>query len=86
MANFSSSARKLEYHVLLLALYKVPDMVFMPSLDNVADSFYDLVDSLVGDIYKQASLVPRLASHSGQEHYQVGVRVCSGRDGWVYVV
>ncbi|XP_070187600.1 dynein beta chain, ciliary-like isoform X2 [Littorina saxatilis] len=49
---------------------QVPDMVFIPSLDNVADGFYDLVDSLVGDMYKQASLIPRLASHSGQEHYQ----------------
>ena len=51
---------------------QVPDMVFTPSLDfGVADGFYDLVDGLVGDIYKQASLVPRLAKHSGQEHYQV---------------
>lgn len=50
----------------------VPDMVFNPSLDyGVADGFYDLVDGLVGDIYKQASFVPRLATHSGQEHYQV---------------
>jgi hypothetical protein len=50
---------------------QVPDMVFIPSLDNAADSFYDLVDSLVGDMYKQSSLIPRLATHSGQEHYQV---------------
>lgn len=51
---------------------QVPEMVFMPSLDyGVADGFYDLVDGLVGDIYKQSSLVPRLAAHSGQEHYQV---------------
>ncbi|XP_013396327.1 dynein beta chain, ciliary isoform X2 [Lingula anatina] len=50
---------------------QVPDMVFNPSLDyGVADGFYDLVDGLVGDIYKQASLIGRLAAHSGQEHYQ----------------
>lgn len=48
-----------------------PEMVFQPSLDfGVADGFYDLVDGLVGDIYKQASLIPRLAAHTGQEHYQ----------------
>jgi dynein heavy chain len=51
---------------------QVPEMVFLPSLDyGVADGFYDLVDGLVGDIYKQSSLIPRLAKHSGQEHYQV---------------
>lgn len=51
---------------------QVPEMVFNPSLDyGVADGFYDLIDGLVGDIYKQASKVSRLAAHSGQEHYQV---------------
>ena len=48
------------------------DMLFNPSLDyGVADGFYDLIDGLVGDIYKQASQINRLAAHSGQEHYQV---------------
>ena len=47
-------------------------MVFRPSLDvGVADGFYDLIDGLVGDVYKQASKISRLAVHSGQEHYQV---------------
>lgn len=51
---------------------QAPDMVFNPSLDlDVADGFYDLVDSLVGDIYKQASKIQRLAVHSGQYNYQV---------------
>lgn len=50
---------------------RVPEMVFQPSLEyGVADGFYDLVDGLVGDIYKQASLITRLAKHSGQDHYQ----------------
>lgn len=50
---------------------QAPEMVFVPSLEfGVPDGFYDLVDGLVGDIYKQASLVKRLAEHSGQEHYQ----------------
>ena len=47
-------------------------MVFVPSLDyGVADGFYDLVEMLVSDIYKMASLVKRLAEHNGMEHYQV---------------
>lgn len=47
-------------------------MIFIPSLDiGIADGFYDLVDGLVGDIYKQASGIERLAKHSGQPHYQV---------------
>ena len=47
-------------------------MIFIPSLDiGVADGFYDIVDGLVGDIYKQASGIERLAKHSGQPHYQV---------------
>ena len=51
---------------------QVPDMVFNPSLGfGVADGFYDLIDGLVGDIYKQASKITRLAAHCGQEHYQV---------------
>lgn len=42
-------------------------MVFVPSLEfGIPDGFYDLVDGLVGDIYKQASLIKRLAPHSGQ--------------------
>ncbi|BFZ02963.1 hypothetical protein BsWGS_06002 [Bradybaena similaris] len=54
---------KLELHV--------PEMIFVPSLDfGMADGFYDEVDGLVGDVYKQASLIPRLAEHSGQQHYQ----------------
>ena len=43
------------------------EMVFLPSLEfGVPDGFYDLVDGLVGDIYKQAALIKRLAAHSGQ--------------------
>jgi dynein heavy chain len=54
---------------------QVPEMIFAPSLDfGVADGFYDIIDGLIGDIYKQASKIKRLASHSGQEHYQVLTR------------
>lgn len=46
-------------------------MIFHPSLDyGIADGYYDLVDGLVGDVYKQASLIPRLAAHTGVVHYQ----------------
>nr|P39057.1 RecName: Full=Dynein beta chain, ciliary [Heliocidaris crassispina]BAA00827.1 dynein beta-heavy chain [Heliocidaris crassispina] len=50
---------------------QVPDMIFNPSLDyGIADGFYDLVEMLISDTYKMASLVNRLAEHNGQEHYQ----------------
>ncbi|KAJ8313224.1 hypothetical protein KUTeg_009222, partial [Tegillarca granosa] len=50
---------------------KVPDLVFSPSLDYGAnEGFFDLVDGLIGDIYKQASLIPRLASYDEYEGYQ----------------
>ena len=46
-------------------------MIFHPSLDyGIADGYYDLLDGLVGDVYKQASLIPRLAAHTGVSHYQ----------------
>lgn len=49
-----------------------PDMVFIPSLDfGVSDGFYELVERIVNDVYKMASLVKRLAGHNGSEHYQV---------------
>eukprot|EP00058_Branchiostoma_floridae_P013849 XP_002599337.1 hypothetical protein BRAFLDRAFT_275161 [Branchiostoma floridae] len=50
---------------------RAPDMVFEPSLEYRAeDGFYDLMEMIINDIYKLASLVPRLAAHSGIEHYQ----------------
>lgn len=49
-----------------------PEMVFIPSLDfGVSDGFYELVERIVNDMYKMASLVKRLAEHNGSEHYQV---------------
>lgn len=49
-----------------------PEMVFIPSLDfGVSDGFYELVEGIVNDVYKMASLVKRLAEHNGSEHYQV---------------
>jgi dynein heavy chain len=45
-------------------------MVFIPSVDNgVDDGFFDLVDSLLDDIYRQACLIPRLAAHIGQDGF-----------------
>ncbi|XP_075759566.1 dynein axonemal heavy chain 9 isoform X2 [Pelodiscus sinensis] len=49
----------------------IPDLVFHPSLDPGAnDSFYDMVEGLVNDVYRLSSLVPRVAEHSGFPHYQ----------------
>ncbi|KAL0984038.1 hypothetical protein UPYG_G00136240 [Umbra pygmaea] len=50
---------------------RVPDMVFNPSLEyGDAGGFYDLVESLVKDIYTTSSLVPRLGKHSSFPNYQ----------------
>lgn len=50
----------------------IPDLIFRPSLDpGTNDGFYDMVESLLNDIYRISSLVPRLARHSGFPHYQV---------------
>ena len=53
---------------------QVPDLVFSPSLEyGTQDGFYELVESLVQDVFHIASLVPRVAKHSGMEHYQADV-------------
>lgn len=47
-------------------------MIFKPSLDyNTEGGFYELVEGLVTDIYRQAALIPRLAIHTGREDYQM---------------
>ncbi|NWU90022.1 DYH9 protein, partial [Upupa epops] len=49
----------------------VPDLIFHPSMDpGTNDGFCDMVESLLNDIYRISSLVPRLAKHSGFLHYQ----------------
>ncbi|XP_032397932.1 dynein heavy chain 9, axonemal [Etheostoma spectabile] len=50
---------------------KVPDMVFTPALEfGGGDSFFELVESLINDVFRISSLVPRLAQHSPSPHYQ----------------
>lgn len=51
---------------------KVPDLVFTPPLDiRVGDSFFELVESLINDVFRISSLVPRVAQHGTFSHYQV---------------
>lgn len=71
-----------------------PDMIFRPSLEfGAVDGFYDLVEGLVNDVYRIASLVPRLAEHSAFPHYQVcasclqcSARAQSDRAGHFFVL
>ncbi|KAM4623876.1 dynein axonemal heavy chain 9 isoform 1-T1 [Polymixia lowei] len=50
---------------------RLPDMVFSPSLEfGAGDGFYDLVESLINDVYRISSLVPRLAQPCPFPHYQ----------------
>ena len=49
-----------------------PEMVFSPSLDqDNPDGFFILMETLVDDIFRVATLVPRIAKHSEQENYGV---------------
>lgn len=69
LQNIETSTRNWSQSVCLQAVLELQgtEMIFQPSLEfGVPDGFYDLVDGLVGDIYKQASLIKRLAAHSGQ--------------------
>uniref|UniRef100_A0A7N6A5B3 Dynein, axonemal, heavy chain 9 n=1 Tax=Anabas testudineus TaxID=64144 RepID=A0A7N6A5B3_ANATE len=51
---------------------RVPDMVFTPSLEfGAGDSFFELVECLINDVFRISSLVPRVAQHSPCPHYQV---------------
>ncbi|KAK7113097.1 dynein beta chain, ciliary-like [Littorina saxatilis] len=57
---------------------QVPEIVFIPSLEpRSVDGFYALIDSLVGDVYKQASCIVRLSKHSGLLHYQADMEESS---------
>ena len=58
---------------------QAPAIVFSPSIDqDAADSFFNLVEGLANDIFKGASLMPRLALHNGQENYQVSLHLLCG--------
>lgn len=47
-------------------------MVFIPSLDKDAgDSLYELMEGLVGDIFKTSMNINRVAAHLSMESYQV---------------
>lgn len=46
-------------------------MLFNPSMDdNDKNAFSQLIEDLLDTIYKQGSLIARLASHTNQPHYQ----------------
>ncbi|XP_029686913.1 dynein axonemal heavy chain 9 isoform X2 [Takifugu rubripes] len=50
---------------------KVPHLVFTPPLDfGAGDSFFELVETLINDVFRISSLVPRVAQHSTFPHYQ----------------
>ncbi|CAF3576543.1 unnamed protein product [Rotaria sordida] len=47
------------------------DLRFNPTLEfGSANGLYDIVDTLIGNIFRQAAMLPHLAEHSGQKHYQ----------------
>ena len=49
-------------------------MVFQPSLDqDHTDGFYNMVDGLLDEIFRFASLVPRVATHLETPDYHTDV-------------
>lgn len=53
---------------------QVPETVFNPSLDPEApEGFLMLIEELLDDIFKVASLVPRVAKHKEAKDYLVDV-------------
>nr|XP_018673081.1 dynein beta chain, ciliary [Ciona intestinalis] len=51
-------------------LLNTPDVVFQPPLDyEMTDGFYDLVESIITEIYGLSTLVERVASHLDFPHY-----------------
>lgn len=56
---------------------KVPHLVFSPPLDfGEGDTFFELVETLINDIFRISSLVPRVTQHSTFPHYQVIFAYC----------
>ena len=52
--------------------FKVLDLHFNPSLEfGSPNGLDDIVDTLIGNIFQQAAMIPRLGEHSKQKHYQV---------------
>ncbi|XP_051927996.1 dynein heavy chain 9, axonemal [Hippocampus zosterae] len=52
-------------------ILEVHDMVFIPSLAfGESENLFDLVESLISDVFRVSSLVPRLSQHSSFPHYQ----------------
>jgi dynein heavy chain len=48
------------------------EMIFIPSMNyGDSDGFYELIEGLLNNIYKQGSLVTRVAKHLESENYQV---------------
>ena len=51
-----------------------PDVIFRPSLDKaITNNFYDLMVSIVDDIFHMAKLVPRVALLEGTDNNYLGV-------------
>lgn len=53
-------------------------MVFQPSLEqDSSDSFYNLVEGLLNDVYSFATLIPRVAKHKESPDYHSDIEEVS---------
>ncbi|XP_055973719.1 dynein axonemal heavy chain 9 [Sorex fumeus] len=52
----------------------IPELVFFPSMESeVKGGFHDIVESLLTNIFRISSLIPRLSPQTGCPHYQVAM-------------
>jgi len=53
---------------------KPPEILFNPSLNyGEKDGFYEQIEGLIENVYKQGSLIPRIAGHLEQDNYKVTI-------------
>ncbi len=51
---------------------KATDILFAPSMNpGNMEGFYGLIEGLIGSVFIQGSLIPRVASHLKEQNYQV---------------
>ena len=70
----TDSTKDISPFMLVKLELQAPEIRFVPTLDSEdPNSFYAIVEGLIDDVFKAASLIPRVAKHMGQEGYHSDV-------------
>lgn len=74
--NMESRPKQAPLFETRLVLSSSSGMVFQPSLErNAGDGLYELVEGLLGDIFKTSLYVKRVAANLGMDSYQVPIQI-----------